>query len=63
MTVFNKSIRTTLVMIALLGQLAACDSQEGPAERAGKDIDQAAQTAGEKIEQAGEGIQDAVKGD
>ena len=40
--------------------LAACQ-KEGPMERAGKSIDNAAAKTGEKIEKAGDKIQDAVK--
>ena len=61
MTTFNKSIRTTLAMTALLALLVGCDRQEGPAEQAGKDIDQATQKAGEKIEEMGENIRDAIQ--
>lgn len=37
--------------------------EEGSAEHAGRDIDEAAAKVGEKIEQVGEKIQDAVKDD
>lgn len=37
--------------------------EEGTAEHAGRKIDAAAAKAGEKIEQAGESIKDAAKGD
>ena len=37
--------------------------EEGTAEHVGRDIDEAAVTVGEKIEQVGEKIQDAVKDD
>jgi hypothetical protein len=59
----DKMGRTSLAMGALLVVLSGCQKQEGPAERAGKDIDKATEQAGEKIEQAGEHIQDAAKGD
>lgn len=39
--------------------ISACE-QEGPAERAGKEIDRAAEKAGDKIEDAGDKVQDAV---
>ena len=48
----------SLVVAALL--LVACE-REGPAERAGKDIDRAAKDAGKAVERAGEKIQDATK--
>lgn len=37
--------------------------EEGSAEHAGRDIDEAAAKVGEKIEQVGESIQDSVKDD
>lgn len=45
----------------LLAALAGCQKEEGPAERAGKALDNAVQEAGKKIEQAGEKIQEAAK--
>ncbi len=58
-----KTVSTALVLSALLVVLSGCENQEGPAERAGKDIDQATQKAGEQMEKAGESIQDAAKGE
>ena len=63
-----------LVMSALLAVLPGCQKQEGPAERAGKEVDQAVEKAGnevdkatqkvgEQIEKVGDSIQDAAKGD
>ena len=49
----------SILMLALLG----CQKHEGPAESAGKEMDKAAQKTGEKIEKAGDKIQDAVNGD
>lgn len=45
-----------LVTIALVG----CQ-QEGPAERAGKKIDETVEKAGEKIEEAGEKVKETTK--
>ena len=45
--------------LAFLG-LTACE-REGPAERAGKKIDSAAERAGENVERAGEKVQDAAR--
>lgn len=56
------SIAAALIVgtcVALVG----CQKQEGPAERAGKEIDKTAEKIGEKIEQAGERIQDAAEGE
>lgn len=47
--------------IVLVAGLSACGNQEGPAERAGKDIDRTVQSTGEQLEQAGQRIQDAAK--
>lgn len=63
MMTFKKTVGAALVMSGLLVVLSGCQKQEGPAERAGKDIDNATGQAGEKIEQVGENIQDAAKGD
>jgi hypothetical protein len=50
-----------MMMSALLLALPACQRQDGPAERAGKDIDKAVQGAGRQIEKAGEDMQDAAR--
>ena len=52
-----------LITGALLVALSGCQKQEGPAERAGKEVDKAVEKAGQQIETAGESIQDAAKGD
>jgi predicted small secreted protein len=44
----------------LVAGLSACQ-KEGPAERAGKEIDKTVEKAGQQIEKAGEKIQDAAK--
>lgn len=49
---------TFLVPCALA--LAGCQEREGPAEKAGKELDKAASALGEQIESAGEQIQSAV---
>lgn len=59
---FGKTVSAALIMGVLLVSLSACQKKEGPAERAGKDIDQATQKAGQQIQKAGENIQDAAKG-
>ncbi len=41
--------------------LAACQPAEGPAERAGKAVDNAAEKAGEQIEKAGDKVKEAVE--
>lgn len=46
-----------MMAVALIG----CQKQEGPAERAGKEVDQTINKAGEQIEKAGEKIQNAAE--
>ena len=60
---FGKLVGAALALTALLLVLPGCQKKEGPAEQAGKKMDQAVEQAGAKIEQAGEKIQDAAKGD
>lgn len=58
-----KTTQTTLTIMALSAvfALAACQPAEGPAERAGKQIDQAAEKVGDQVEKAGEKIEDKAK--
>ncbi len=58
-----RSASMTLMAVALIAPLAACQKQEGPVERAGKAVDKAAENVGQQHEKAGESIQDAAKGD
>jgi hypothetical protein len=51
-------MKTLLSLFALLA-LVAC--QEGPAEKAGRKIDNAAEKAGRAIENAGDKVRDAAK--
>lgn len=60
--IFGKTVRATLIAGAVLAALAGCQKQEGPAEKAGKEIDRTTEKVGEQIEKAGEKIQDATKG-
>ena len=52
-----------VILSATLAALSACQKQEGPMERAGKDLDKAVENVGEQVEKAGDNIQDATKGD
>jgi hypothetical protein len=62
MSKFGKVISAALVMSALLVALPGCQKQEGPAERAGKNLDNAMEKAGQQVEKAGDSIQDAARG-
>jgi predicted small lipoprotein YifL len=59
---FGKTAIAALVMSALLATLSGCQ-QEGPTEKAGKEVDKAMEKVGQQMEKAGETIQDATKGD
>ena len=56
-----RSIVALLVLGTLIAGLSACQKKEGPLEKAGKAIDQAAEKAGEKIEKVGDKVKDAAK--
>lgn len=58
---FGKTVSAALIASALILPLVGCEKQEGPAERAGKEVDQTVDKAGEQVEKAGEAIQDAAK--
>lgn len=60
---FGKGVTFAATASALVMVLAGCPQREGPAERAGKSVDKAMDTAGKKIERAGENVQDAAEGD
>ncbi|MCX7174589.1 MAG: hypothetical protein NT159_11840 [Proteobacteria bacterium] len=60
---FEKIVSGIVIVSALLVALSACQKQEGPAERAGKEVDKATEKVGQQIEKAGQNIQDAAKGD
>jgi len=59
----GKIVSAALVTGILLATLPGCQKREGPAEHAGKEVDKAVDKAGQKIEKAGENIQDAAKGE
>jgi hypothetical protein len=60
MTKLYNSVCAGLVMSVLIGGLSACEKKEGPAERAGKQLDKSVESAGKQIEKVGEKIQDAA---
>jgi ABC-type uncharacterized transport system auxiliary subunit len=59
----KRALGAVLVAAALAAALAGCQKQEGPAEKAGRAVDQAVEKAGQQLEKAGDAIQDAAKGD
>jgi len=58
----GKSLCTGLIIGAFITSTSSCQKQEGPAERAGKEVDKATDKVGQQIEKAGDSIQDAAKG-
>lgn len=59
----GKSLNAGLLIAAFLVALSGCQKQEGPAERAGKSVDNAVDKVGQQVEKAGDKIQDAAKSD
>jgi len=58
-----KSVGLVFVAGFLLACLPGCEKKEGPAEHAGKAVDNAVDSVGKKIEKTGDNIQDAAKGE
>ena len=61
MTKIRNRVIAALAVSLLIAGLSACEKKEGPAERAGKEIDKSVQSAGQQLEKAGQQIQDAAK--
>lgn len=57
----RSAVVAALAMGVMAVALIGCQKQEGPAEKAGKEIDQSLNKAGEHIEAAGEKIQKAAE--
>jgi len=57
---YKNRVTAVLAMGALALALSACH-KEGPAEKAGKEVDQTMEKAGQQIEKAGEKIENAAK--
>ncbi len=61
MTNIRSCVGAVLAASLLIVSLTACEKKEGPAERAGKEIDKTLEKAGQQLEKAGQEIQDAAK--
>ena len=59
---FLKAIGAALLIGIFMATTSGCQKQEGPVERAGKQVDKAVEKVGENVEKAGDNIQDAAKG-
>lgn len=58
-----KHILSALFVGAFISVVSSgCQKQEGPVEKAGKEVDKASEKVGQKMEQAGESIKDAAQG-
>ncbi|HUH77493.1 MAG TPA: hypothetical protein VLZ53_09020 [Devosia sp.] len=60
MMIKSKAI-ATVAMGMLLIALAGCQKEEGPAERAGKELDKTMGAAGDQIQKIGDNIQKAAR--
>jgi uncharacterized lipoprotein NlpE involved in copper resistance len=58
---FRKLAGSVIAAVAVVLSLAGCQEKEGPAEKAGKELDKAAANVGQAIQNAGEQIQGAAK--
>jgi predicted small secreted protein len=56
-----KNAAAVLVVAVSAMALSGCQKQEGPAEKAGKQIDKAMSSIGEQIQKAGDKIKDAAR--
>lgn len=59
----GKNVSASLVMGVFLIALVGCQKHEGPAEKAGKEVDKVTEKVGQTIEKAGESIHEATKSD
>jgi hypothetical protein len=58
----QKILVTAIALSVIIAALTACQKEPGPAEKAGKAVDNATEKTGQQIEKAGENIQDTAKG-
>jgi hypothetical protein len=61
MSMMRSSVYITVAAAILVLGLSACEKKEGPAERAGKELDKSIESVGKQLEKAGDKIQDAAK--
>lgn len=59
-TQWSRTVGAAVVVVALMAGLIGCERQEGPAERAGKEVDKTVKKVGQQIDKAGENIKDAA---
>lgn len=56
----TRKLYILMLMMAGLFTLQACDTNEGPLEEAGEEIDQAADRAADNIEDASDDLEDRI---
>jgi len=56
-----RKIGSLAIAALLVFSLAACKKEEGPAEKAGKEIDKAFKEAGKAVEKTAESVKEAMK--
>ncbi len=62
MSDLKKTTNATLAMLVVFGALTGCQkNEEGPAETAGKQIDQAIEKSGEKVDQATDAVGKSIE--
>ncbi|WP_153115826.1 hypothetical protein [Rhodocyclus tenuis] len=57
----RKALGAAMFASAVLLLASGCQKQEGPVERAGKQVDNAVTKSGEQIEKAGEAIKESAR--
>lgn len=55
-----RKLGIAMMMALMLGGVAACE-EEGPAEQAGENVDEAMEEAGESVEEMGEDVEEAAE--
>ena len=61
MKMMNPAIRLLAVCALAVAAAPGCEREEGPAEKAGKAIDEAVETSGNAVEEAGKKIDEAFE--
>lgn len=62
MVILGEYVTTVFITDAFLAAFSGCP-KEGPAEKAGREVDKAVEKVGQQVEKAGESIQDAARGE
>ncbi|MFD2191890.1 hypothetical protein [Pistricoccus aurantiacus] len=55
-----RKLGIALLMALMLGGVAACDN-EGPAEQAGENVDEAVDDAGDSMEEMGDNVEESAE--